>query len=330
MANSECDAVGTDATRGRGKPCMKEVAACFHLPIEVAAKKLGVGQTWLKLLCRSNGVSRWPFRKIQSLQNSLDRSKKMQSLVEVAKVINKNLPKWLDLDNDSTHTRARDDLEGKVLQGRDDVEEEQHTEEDVEEAQASGRSVQPLHETYKPKASTNPGWQLPPKKDEGYKLQIKLLRQDSASPSPAASPPVSPLPRRASLDFGAVARQCQWQRVLQDALARQTETNIQTEPTGFGSKTGAFRPVQPTKSPPQPVRIPAPLDLNAFFRTQPMQLMPFYQDQIPTAIAAAYASQAHAYNQYALGSAAGLEQLIAAAAAQPAVPHEQLANFRQS
>lgn len=99
-AESGCESDGDGSRRG-GKPSMKEVAACFHLPIEVAAKQLGVGQTWLKLLCRSNGVARWPFRKIQSLQNSLDRSKKMQSLVEVAKVINQNLPKWLDLEGEA-------------------------------------------------------------------------------------------------------------------------------------------------------------------------------------------------------------------------------------
>uniref|UniRef100_A0A061RHW5 RWP-RK domain-containing protein n=1 Tax=Tetraselmis sp. GSL018 TaxID=582737 RepID=A0A061RHW5_9CHLO len=104
-------ASGVPSTK-RDKPTMKEVAACFHLPIELAAKKLGVGQTWLKLLCRANGVSRWPFRKIQSLHNSLDRSKKLQGLVEVAQVINKNLPQWLDIDGEVPQVNISHGLSG--------------------------------------------------------------------------------------------------------------------------------------------------------------------------------------------------------------------------
>jgi hypothetical protein len=54
-------------------PTMVEVAAVFHLPIDRAAKKLSVGQTWLKHMCREHGVARWPYRKIQSLIVSAKR-----------------------------------------------------------------------------------------------------------------------------------------------------------------------------------------------------------------------------------------------------------------
>jgi hypothetical protein len=39
----------------------------FHLPIEEAAKSLGIGQTMLKHYCRKFGIPRWPYRKRQSV-----------------------------------------------------------------------------------------------------------------------------------------------------------------------------------------------------------------------------------------------------------------------
>jgi hypothetical protein len=39
----------------------------FNLPIEEAAKHLGIGQTMLKHYCRKFGIPRWPYRKRQSV-----------------------------------------------------------------------------------------------------------------------------------------------------------------------------------------------------------------------------------------------------------------------
>ncbi len=39
----------------------------FPLPIEEAAKSLGIGQTMLKHYCRKFGIPRWPYRKRQSV-----------------------------------------------------------------------------------------------------------------------------------------------------------------------------------------------------------------------------------------------------------------------
>ena len=45
----------------------EELSSCFHLPSEVACKKLGIGLTVLKRQCRKFGIKRWPFRKMKSL-----------------------------------------------------------------------------------------------------------------------------------------------------------------------------------------------------------------------------------------------------------------------
>jgi hypothetical protein len=36
----------------------------FVLPLNEAAKKLGVGATSLKIACRKAGISHWPYRKV--------------------------------------------------------------------------------------------------------------------------------------------------------------------------------------------------------------------------------------------------------------------------
>lgn len=40
----------------------------FHLPLEAAAEELGLGLTAMKTLCRQHSLSRWPYRKMQSLK----------------------------------------------------------------------------------------------------------------------------------------------------------------------------------------------------------------------------------------------------------------------
>lgn len=43
------------------------IKSVFHLPISQAATELGVGLTVLKKYCRIYEISRWPFRKLKSL-----------------------------------------------------------------------------------------------------------------------------------------------------------------------------------------------------------------------------------------------------------------------
>ena len=44
---------------------VESVAMYFHLPIQLASRKLGISQTLLKKICRNNGIERWPHRKVR-------------------------------------------------------------------------------------------------------------------------------------------------------------------------------------------------------------------------------------------------------------------------
>ena len=48
-----------------------DCAQFFHLPEKAVAKELGICLTSLKKLCRSYGITRWPFRKLKSISRML-------------------------------------------------------------------------------------------------------------------------------------------------------------------------------------------------------------------------------------------------------------------
>nr|KJB25586.1 hypothetical protein B456_004G198100 [Gossypium raimondii] len=50
---------------------LKEIENYFHLPIEKAAKKMEFSATVVKKICRKYGLSRWPHRKIQSMEKKI-------------------------------------------------------------------------------------------------------------------------------------------------------------------------------------------------------------------------------------------------------------------
>ena len=62
----------------KGGTSIYKLAHYFHLPINAAAKKLGICPTVLKKICRKNGLPRWPHRKLQSIDREL---KKLKDLV---------------------------------------------------------------------------------------------------------------------------------------------------------------------------------------------------------------------------------------------------------
>jgi hypothetical protein len=52
---------------------LDELSKYFHLPEKAVAKELGICLTSLKKLCRSYGITRWPFRKLKSLERTMKK-----------------------------------------------------------------------------------------------------------------------------------------------------------------------------------------------------------------------------------------------------------------
>jgi hypothetical protein len=62
------------ASRGATQQCprmptlsMEELSKYFKMPEKAVAKHLGICLTSLKKICRANGISRWPYRKVRSV-----------------------------------------------------------------------------------------------------------------------------------------------------------------------------------------------------------------------------------------------------------------------
>mmetsp|Transcript_10011 Transcript_10011/g.30570 ORF Transcript_10011/g.30570 Transcript_10011/m.30570 type:complete len:661 (+) Transcript_10011:334-2316(+) len=56
-----------------------ELAKHFHMPINDAAKELGICATVLKELCRRRGIQRWPHRKLKALDRLIEKYEHEQS-----------------------------------------------------------------------------------------------------------------------------------------------------------------------------------------------------------------------------------------------------------
>ncbi|KAJ9183627.1 hypothetical protein P3X46_007452 [Hevea brasiliensis] len=54
-----------------GKLTLKDFDPYFHLPIEEAARLMNICPTVVKKICRKYGMSRWPFRKIKSIEKQI-------------------------------------------------------------------------------------------------------------------------------------------------------------------------------------------------------------------------------------------------------------------
>jgi hypothetical protein len=60
---------------------LEELSKYFHLPEKAVAKELGICLTSLKKLCRSYGITRWPFRKLKSLERTMKKVQNEQDAV---------------------------------------------------------------------------------------------------------------------------------------------------------------------------------------------------------------------------------------------------------
>ena len=51
---------------------LEDIAQCFEMPIRDASQILGISLTQLKRLCREYNISRWPYRRLNSIQRRID------------------------------------------------------------------------------------------------------------------------------------------------------------------------------------------------------------------------------------------------------------------
>mmetsp|Transcript_49474 Transcript_49474/g.107507 ORF Transcript_49474/g.107507 Transcript_49474/m.107507 type:complete len:299 (+) Transcript_49474:155-1051(+) len=95
-----------------------ELSQYFHLPEKAVARQLGVCLTSLKKICRQNGITRWPYRKLKSLdkkinkiENALTNTAEDPSAMiikwEMLKLEKKNLPFSGPSDDSDTETKTR-------------------------------------------------------------------------------------------------------------------------------------------------------------------------------------------------------------------------------
>mmetsp|Transcript_32615 Transcript_32615/g.50754 ORF Transcript_32615/g.50754 Transcript_32615/m.50754 type:complete len:327 (+) Transcript_32615:114-1094(+) len=60
---------------------MQELSEYFHLPEKQVAEQLGMCLTSLKKVCRAHGITRWPFRKLKSLERTMKKITKESSVL---------------------------------------------------------------------------------------------------------------------------------------------------------------------------------------------------------------------------------------------------------
>merc|ERR1711998_476973 len=51
------------------------ITSYFRLPLKTVASEIGVCTTTLKRICRDNGVGRWPYRKLTSVEKKIAAAK---------------------------------------------------------------------------------------------------------------------------------------------------------------------------------------------------------------------------------------------------------------
>merc|ERR1712127_299951 len=52
---------------------LEDLSDYFHLPEKQVAQQMGMCLTSLKKICRAHGITRWPFRKLKSLERTMQK-----------------------------------------------------------------------------------------------------------------------------------------------------------------------------------------------------------------------------------------------------------------
>eukprot|EP00292_Cryptomonas_paramecium_P011088 CAMPEP_0113689372 /NCGR_PEP_ID=MMETSP0038_2-20120614/17119_1 /TAXON_ID=2898 /ORGANISM="Cryptomonas paramecium" /LENGTH=329 /DNA_ID=CAMNT_0000610419 /DNA_START=117 /DNA_END=1102 /DNA_ORIENTATION=+ /assembly_acc=CAM_ASM_000170 len=64
------------------KITLERLSEYFQLPQKDAAREMEMSLTSLKKICRAHGITRWPFRKLMSLERSIDKIQRDTSIIE--------------------------------------------------------------------------------------------------------------------------------------------------------------------------------------------------------------------------------------------------------
>jgi hypothetical protein len=68
--------------RSSPKLTIETISPYFTQNIQTASKELGICCTLLKKICRKYGITRWPYRKIQSVDRTIQQIKERMSYLE--------------------------------------------------------------------------------------------------------------------------------------------------------------------------------------------------------------------------------------------------------
>jgi hypothetical protein len=144
--------------RGQSRIEFERLAAFFHVPINEAAKGLGVCATVLKKVCRKHGIPRWPHRKIKKLDTMLamletaankpgnpqhddDVRKKMEAVMRDRAV----LMTEGKLVGEGKSENRRSKADGKRDRKRKKIDDDDEDEHDVEDSRAVTSSYTLVH-----------------------------------------------------------------------------------------------------------------------------------------------------------------------------------------
>jgi len=130
---------------------LEDLRKRFHLPLAEVAKEFGVCMTFIKKVCRSHGIKRWPYRKIKSLQNKAQKLSALRAC-HAAKAVEKHV----DAIRELTGGAADEGMDGLGDVGEEELDEEEDDDEVFgmlpmpSAAQAGGSDLldlqlQPLH-----------------------------------------------------------------------------------------------------------------------------------------------------------------------------------------
>eukprot|EP00285_Hemiselmis_virescens_P014141 CAMPEP_0173380212 /NCGR_PEP_ID=MMETSP1356-20130122/2943_1 /TAXON_ID=77927 ORGANISM="Hemiselmis virescens, Strain PCC157" /NCGR_SAMPLE_ID=MMETSP1356 /ASSEMBLY_ACC=CAM_ASM_000847 /LENGTH=285 /DNA_ID=CAMNT_0014333731 /DNA_START=77 /DNA_END=934 /DNA_ORIENTATION=+ len=71
---------------------MERLSSLFHLPEKAVAQELGMCLTSLKKIARRHGITRWPYRKLQSLKRTMEKLGEDQTSLSNIAVCMPNFP----------------------------------------------------------------------------------------------------------------------------------------------------------------------------------------------------------------------------------------------